>query len=259
MAASESKRSEIARAHIGTMGWSYTFWRGQLYPTGLKPKEFLMQYAKRFNSVELDSTFYRIPSAYSAKIWREDVPEGFLFSAKFPRVVTHLKMLHDCEREVNVFIRRISELRDKLGPLLLQFPSSFGVEKLPRLQEFLSKLPKGFRYAVEVRNKTLQVEKLKSLLRDQAVALVVVNQPVLENEITADFVYVRCEGDRSKVKGTLGKVEVDRSEDIEKWAFQARELLNRQLEVFGYFSKYYSGYPPNDADRLLKSLLKDTS
>lgn len=236
------------------MGWSYSFWAGDFYPTGLKPKEFLTEYAKHFDSVELDSTFYRIPSANSTKAWREEVPEGFLFSAKFPRIITHLKMLRDCEREVHAFVSRMSELQDKLGPLLLQFPSSFGADQLPRLQEFLLTLPKGFRCAVEVRNKALQGEKLQSLLREHGVAMVLVNQPVFEEEVTADFAYVRWEGDRSKVKGTLGKVEVDRTEDIEKWAFQVRKLLNRQVEVFGYFSKYYSGYPPNDANQLLKSL-----
>jgi uncharacterized protein YecE (DUF72 family) len=251
---SEGERDIIGKAHMGTMGWSYEFWVGEFYPHGLKPKEFLAEYTKHFDSVELDNTFYRIPSASTVKAWGEQTPEGFLFSAKFPRVVTHVKMLRDCEREVDTFISRMAHLEDKLGPLLLQFPSSFGSKHFPVLQEFLPTLPKGFRYVVEVRNKSLLGEELRSLLRENGVAQVLVRQPVLKEEVTADFVYVRWEGDRSKVNGTLGKVELDRTEDNGKWAVQVKKLLNRHLEIFGYFGKYYSGYPPNDAKQLLNLL-----
>jgi uncharacterized protein YecE (DUF72 family) len=254
VATSEGKRSRIGNAHIGTMGWSYRFWAGDFYPEELKPAEFLAEYAKHFDTVELDNTFYRIPSANTTKAWKEQVPEGFLFSAKFPRVITHVKMLRDCEREMDAFISRMSQLQNKLGPLLLQFPNSFGSKHFPLLQEFLPTLPKGFRYAVEVRNKGLLGEKLRSLLGKNGVAQVLVNKPVLEEEVTDDFAYVRWEGDRSKVDGTLGKVEVDRTEDIGKWAVQLENFMDREMEVFGYFSKYYSGYPPNDVEQLLKLL-----
>lgn len=233
------------------MGWSYTFWAGNFYPKELKPKSFLAEYGKHFDSVELDNTFYRIPSANTTKAWKEQVPDGFLFSAKFLRVITHVKMLSDCERELDTFVSRMSQLQSKLGPLLLQFPRSFGSKQFPLLQGFLPALPKGFRYAVEVRNRSLLGEKLNSLLRENGVALVLVDQPVLEEQVTAGFVYLRWEGDRNKVDGTLGKVEVDRTEDIRKWAVQVKNFLDRQIEVFGYFSKYYSGYPPNDAKQLL--------
>jgi uncharacterized protein YecE (DUF72 family) len=252
--ASKGKRDRIEKLHIGTMGWSYSFWVGDFYPERLKPAGFLAEYAKHFDSVELDNTFYRVPSANTTKAWKEQTPQSFLFSAKFPRVITHVKMLRDCEREVDTFISRMSQLQNKLGPLLLQFPSQFGSKHFPLLQEFLPTLPKGFRYAVEVRNEGLLVEKLYALLRENSVALVLVSQPVLEEEVTADFVYTRWEGDRGKVNGTLGKVEVDRTEEIEKWAVHVKNLLDRRVEVFGYFSKYFSGYPPNDAEQLLKLL-----
>jgi uncharacterized protein YecE (DUF72 family) len=254
--ASEGKRDRIGKVHVGTMGWSYGFWLGSFYPDGLKPKDFLAEYSKHFDTVELDNTFYRIPSVSTSKAWKEQTPEGFLFSAKFPRVITHIKMLQDCEGERDTFISRISQLQKKLGPLLLQFPGSFGSKHLPLLQEFLPSLPKGFRYAVEVRNKSLRGEKLNSLLRENSVALVLAGQPVLEEEVTADFVYLRWEGDRSKVNGALGKIEVDRTEDTARWAVQVKKFLDRQAEVFGYFSKYYSGYPPQDAEQLLDLLLQ---
>jgi len=170
-------------------------------------------------------------------------------------VVTHIKMLKDCEREVHIFTSRMSLLRNKLGALLLQFPSQFSSKHFWLLQDFLSALPKGFHYAVEVRNKGLKTEKLLSLLRENSVALVLVDQHELKEPVTANFAYVRWEGDRSKVKGTLGKIEVDRTEDIRKWSVELKKMLLDKVEVFGYFSKYYSGYPPSDAEQILKALL----
>ncbi len=252
MATPKGKRGRIEKLHLGTMGWSYGFWVGRLYPEKLKPPEFLTEYAKHFDTVELDNTFYRIPSTSTTQAWREQTPDGFLFSAKFPRVVTHIKMLRDCEREVEIFISRMSQLRNKLGPLLLQFPASFNAKHFPDLQQFLSILPKGYRYAVEVRNKDWAGTKLSSLLREKSVAQVSAAQPSLE--ATSDFVYIRWEGDRSKVDGTLGRVEVDETVEIAKSADTVKNFLDQHLEVFGYFSKYYSGYPPSDVEQLLNLL-----
>jgi uncharacterized protein YecE (DUF72 family) len=256
MATPQSKRTEIDKVHIGTMGWSYTFWRGNFYPTSLKPEAYLTEYSKHFNSVEVDNTFYRIPSTSTVRNWEKQTPAHFLFSAKFPRVITHVKMLRDCEKEAEAFTASMSQLHGKLGPLLLQFPSTFEPERLSLLKDFLSALPKSCRYAVEVRNRKLLGDKLSSLLREYNVAQVLVNQPFAPSieEIASDFVYARWEGDRKKVFGTLGKMEVDRMEYIRKWAEKLKSLLDDQIEVFGYFSKYYSGYPPADAKQLLSLL-----
>jgi len=117
-------------------------------------------------------------------------------------------------------------------------------------------LPRVYRYAVEVRNKSLLGENLYSLLRENKVALVLRDQPgaTIVEEVTANFVYIRWEGDREKVTGTLGKVEVDRTEDVREWTHRTRNLLDRQIEVFGYFSKYYSGYPPGDVKQFMSLL-----
>ena len=256
MATPQDRQARIEKVHVGTMGWSYRFWSGRLYPKGLKPKEFLTEYAKHFNSVELDNTFYKTPSSSTVKGWKEQTPEGFKFSAKFPRLITHVKRLQNCEKEVDLFISSMSQLQTKLGPLLLQFPSTFGCRQLPSLQSFLLSLPKSCRYAVEVRNKSLLGEKLYSILRESRVAFALTGQlsASLVEETTADFAYVRWQGDRGKVTGTLGKTEVDRAEDMRKWAEKIAVLLNRGLEVFGYFSKYYSGYPPDDAEQFLRLL-----
>lgn len=92
--------TKIGKVHIGTMGWSYTFWLGKLYPKECKPEQFLSQYSKHFDTVEVNSTFYRIPYKSTVTKWRDQTPAEFIFSAKFPRVITHEKMLRNCEKRV---------------------------------------------------------------------------------------------------------------------------------------------------------------
>jgi len=240
--------------HIGTMGWSYNFWTGNFYPAGLKSEEFLAAYSKHFDTVEIDNTFYRVPYKSSVEKWKEQTPADFIFSAKFPRKVTHLKVLRDCEEEVRYFLETMKTLQSKLGPLLLQFPPKFGPKDIPALKDFIPILPKGYRFAVEVRNKNLLVDELYSLLRENGIALVLLDSPIMPRmeEVTASFVYTRWEGDRNKLSGTLGRVEIDKREDLRDWSKRIRKMLDDSIEVFGYFSKFYSGHPPSDAIELLK-------
>ena len=239
--------------HVGTMGWSYGFWKGNFYPKTLASKEFLAYYAKQFSTVEVDSTFYRIPRRQSVTDWKAQTPKGFLFALKFPQVITHVKMLEDCVEETNVFLERIGLLKEKLGALLLQFPNAFGTEHVPLLRDFLPTLPKAHRYVVEVRNRKLLNDDFYSVLRDNNVVLAWVDSPFLPqiSEVTSDFVYVRWVGDRRRFRGTLGRIEVDRKAQINAWAEKLQPFLKEQTEVFGYFSKYYSGHSPSDAKALL--------
>lgn len=235
------------------MGWSYDFWIGNFYPKDAG--NLLTEYGKNFNTVEIDNTFYRIPSKDTVRNWKEEVPDDFIFTAKFPRKITHLKMLQDCSEELEVFIEHMSLLGNKLGPLLMQFPPAFKPEKSGILKDFLATLPEG-RFALEIRNKKWLDEKFYALLRDNGVALVLVDHPWMPrmSTITADFTYIRWEGDRNKIKGTLGKVERDRNEDIKNWGIKIKSFLEDSVEVFGYFSKFYSGYPPGDVRMLLDIL-----
>jgi uncharacterized protein YecE (DUF72 family) len=186
------------RLHVGTMGWSYGFWKGKFYPEGLASKEFLAYYAKRFSTVEVDSTFYRIPRTQSVTDWKARTPEGFIFSLKFPQVITHVKMLENCEEETNVFLERVALLEEELGALLLQFPYAFGTKHVPLLRDFLPTLPKKHRYVVEVRNRRLLNHDFYSVLRDNNVVLAWVDSPFMPqiSEVTSDFIYVRWVGDR---------------------------------------------------------------
>jgi uncharacterized protein YecE (DUF72 family) len=245
-----------AKIHIGTMGWSYDFWTSNFYPKDAKPDSFLSEYAKHFHTVEVDNTFYRIPSKDTVVKWRDQTPPEFLFSAKFPRRITHEKMLKDCDEIVRVFFERMSLLQVKHGPLLLQFPYAFKLEHLDLLRDFLSTLPKTLQLVVEVRNKKLLTEELYSLLQENRTALALVEQPFMPTTevMTSNFAYIRLEGDRRKVSGTLGKVEIDRTEDVSRWAEKIKKWADLSSDVFVYFSKFYSGHPPTDAKQLASLL-----
>jgi uncharacterized protein YecE (DUF72 family) len=170
-------------------------------------------------------------------------------------MITHVKMLKKCEYETDVFLDRVRLLGDKLGVLLLQFPPNFGVEHLPDLEAYLEKLPKEIRFAVEVRNKTLLNQTFYSLLETNRFALVWVDNLLMAeiNTITTNFLYFRWEGNRKKVNGTLGKLEVNRTGDLKLEAERIQLFLNK-IDVFGYFGKYYSGFPPSDVSNIQSSL-----
>ena len=242
------------KLHIGTMGWSYIFWKGNFYPEMLPSKKLLAYYSRQFNTVEVNSTFYRIPLKQTIVDWYEQTPSEFLFSLKFPRIITHIKMLEKCQEETSLFLERVKLLKEKLGVLLLQFPYKFGNEKVTVLHEFLKRLPKDLRYAVEIRNRKLLNENLYSILSENDVALTWEDTPFMPiiDKVTSDFFYLRWKGDRRQVEGIMGKVEVNKYEKTRLWADKVKPFLDKQTEIFGYFSKYYSGHPPSDVYEFLK-------
>ena len=238
------------------MGWSYNFWKGTFYPADLDSNKFLTFYSKEFDTVEVDSTFYRIPREETATDWKEQTPKNFIFSLKFPRIITHIKMLRDCQRETQVFLDRVKLLQEKLGPLLLQFPSTFKQTNLPSLNDFLNTLPRKYHYAVEVRNKSLLIPEFFSVLAENNVSYAWTENPTMPSidKKTSDFIYARLEGDRKEVAGTTGKTEINKSITTNKWAEKLKRQINEGAEVFAYFSKYYSGNPTSDAHELLEYL-----
>jgi len=145
----------MASLCIGTSAFTATGWEGTFYPPGTKPADFLSYYSRRFNSVEVDSTFYRIPSKATVLGWDNKTPEGFVFAAKVPQSITHEKVLVECEAEFKEFVQTMDLLGDKLGPLLLQFryfnkKKFLGVNDFfARLRPFLKKLPKGHKFSPE--------------------------------------------------------------------------------------------------------------
>ena len=163
----------IGVPHIGTQGWSVPGWQGLLYPTGLRPNRRLAIYAHVFNSVEVNSTFYALPSPQTVRGWYDDTPPDFKFALKAPRSITHERRLRDSGRELTDFLAVAELLGDKLGPILIQLPPSFGPGALPALSEFLRLLPvDSFRFCVEVRHPSLHSPGVRSLLHRRGVGMV---------------------------------------------------------------------------------------
>lgn len=245
----------MSKLHLGTIGWSYNFWKGTFYPAKSTSKDFLAYYASQFNTVEVDSTFYRIPTQQTVQNWVAQTPEDFLFALKFPQLITHIKMLKNCQPETEAFLNRVALLGQKLGPLLIQFPPTFTAQHFADLADYLRKLPKNHRYVVEVRDKSWLTPEFFSLLSENGIALAWADSALMAEvrEITGAFLYMRWEGDRARVVGTLGKIEADKTADRARWGEILKPYLER-IDVFGYFAKYYSGFPPHDIKSFSESL-----
>jgi uncharacterized protein YecE (DUF72 family) len=245
------------RLYLGTQGWSYPSWVGNFYPPRTPQSEFLEQYARQFNTVELDTTFYAVPRESTVAGWRERTPAGFRFSAKFPKLITHEKLLVDCRAETMAFLNIMTQLDQKLGPLLLQMPPSYNATNLDALAAFLETLPTGLRYALEVRHRSwLQVEtraKLLALLALRGVALCLVEHlwmPRLD-ELTSDYVYVRWLGRREDIPDDdFSAVRIDRDKHLDSWAEQLAGYLRERVIVYGYFNNHYQGHSPSSVRAL---------
>src|SRR5688500_17854487 len=153
-----------AQIHVGTSGYSYKHWIGRYYPADLKPSEWLRFYLKDFDTVELNNTFYQLPSEETFDNWRRSTPRDFLFAVKGSRFLTHMIKLKDAGRGLTNFMPRAERLRGKLGPVLWQLPPGWKVN-VERLEEFLALLPREHRYTFELRNHTWMTEEVYAVLR----------------------------------------------------------------------------------------------
>lgn len=260
---------------LGTASWSSKEWVGKFYPAGTKAADYVTEYAKRFPTVEIDSSFYGIPRTSALEAWRKGTPAGFLFAAKVPKVITHDKCLVDCQEDMEAFLRAVSILGDRLGPILFQFQyysRKKGMTQgdfLERLEPFLKTLPKkGFRYALEVRNKDWIDGALIDLLGTHGIALALIDHPymhspeelmAIEGILTAPFVYIRWLGDRyaiERITQVFNETVIDRQADLEKWIPAVKHILDQRKPVFGYFNSHYSGYAPADV-QLFIDMMKD--
>jgi uncharacterized protein YecE (DUF72 family) len=253
---------QIPNLRVGTSSWSSQDWVGVFYPAGTAPADFIAEYAKHFDIVEVDSTFYRTPSVALVRSWGARTPAGFLLAAKFPLVITHEKVLVDCASELAEFLNAMDHLGDKLGPLLLQFPY-FNKQAFPqpqdflvRLAKFLDQLPRGRAYAIELRNKYWINDRLLDLLRARNISLALIDHPWMtpadqlvakQDMVTAGFVYLRWLGDRKGIEERTkhwDSVIIDRRREMETWIRIIRALLKRGLRILGFFNNHYAGFAP---------------
>ena len=251
---------------LGTSSFTAAGWEGSLYPLGMRSKDYLRYYASQFQTVEIDSTFYGTPAASTVTNWKERTPQDFIFTVKVPQVITHEKVLVDCEPDFEEFIERMHLLGDKLGPMLLQFPK-FDKWVLKSADKFRGRLQSFFkraadlnagRFAVEVRNKDWVDAKLMGLLIEQNVALALTDTSFMPRPwemkgaldlITADFTYVRWLGNRKGIeeKTTIwDKTVVDRQDDLKSWVVVLRRLVEdkRIRKIFAFANNHYAGHAP---------------
>jgi uncharacterized protein YecE (DUF72 family) len=240
--------------YLGTSGWSYGDWEGTLYPEGLPAGARLAEYVKRFSTVEIDSTFYGTPRRSTVQKWREVAPDGFLFAAKFPQEITHENNLVGAEAETDAFLRTMSELGDRLGPLLLQLPPSFDVEGMGVLEDFLKRLPEGFRYAVEVRHRSWIGSDLPQMLRERGVALTLIDYPRMSRmeAATSDFVYIRWLGDRREFPEGHTHLKKERDDDLLWWSDLVDRFLDEGRTVFAYANNHYQNHSPSTLERFME-------
>lgn len=236
------------------MGWSYNFWKNNFYSSQSKPETFLEEYSKHFNTVEVNSSFYRVPSISTLNNWKNQTSKNFCFALKVPKRITHENKTLDSSH-LEYFLDAVIHLGSKLGPLLFQFPYSFKLARIDYLKDLVSILPKNIRYSFEVRNKSWLIDHFYNFLSENNIALVMGDSTWLGEikKITSDFVYFRWEGDRKQIKGKKGVVEKDRTNDLKEWSKKIMSLPD-EVEVYGYFSKYFSGHPPTDVKQLLTYL-----
>jgi uncharacterized protein YecE (DUF72 family) len=247
---------------LGTSAFTAAGWPGTFYPADMPPKDFLSFYATRFHTVEVDSTYYRTPSVSTVKGWAAKTPEDFIFSMKVPQVVTHEKCLLDCEKDFENFVDVAGNLGKKLGPMLLQFPyfnkSKFKSlpEFLARLKPFLKNLPRKKQFALEIRNKSWLAPPLIDLLKENNVALALIDQawmPPIDqwfakfDPITADFTYIRWLGDRKGIEQHTkiwDKTIVDRSGEMQVWVKYCRQITRKGVKIYAYANNHYAGHGP---------------
>jgi uncharacterized protein YecE (DUF72 family) len=267
-------KSLPSNLYVGTQSWSCKDWVGVFYPKQTKPADYIAEYAKHYAAVEIDSTFYRIPSKSTVAAWNEKTPENFIFAAKIPQVITHEKFLRDCQDELKAFLNVMDILEDKLGALLFQFryyrkaEIASGDEFIERLAPFLKKFPTGYRFALEVRNKTWLNEELLDLLRKHKIAFALTDHPWMENVnrlmerldvVSSDFCYVRWLGDRKKIEEETKRwdsVIIDRRREMTQWIPAIKQLMARDIgAVYAFFNNHYAGYAPGSID-LFKEMWK---
>lgn len=248
-------RLELRELKIGCSGWSYKDWDGIFYPKGLPAKDYLPYYSKVFNCVEIDSSFYRIPNQFMVSQWRTKTPEGFLFSPKLPKKITHENKLVNSESTLVYFYSVMSKLKDKLGPIAIQLPPSVKLSTHEKvMKDFVSQLSPEFKHAIEFRHKSWFTPEVYSLLRKNNIAMVWSLNQYVETppEPTADFLYLRMVGDREITE--FNGIQKDRSEDMKRWAASVQETAGKFESGYVFFNNHFAGFSPESSNEFRRLL-----
>jgi uncharacterized protein YecE (DUF72 family) len=249
---------------IGCSGWSYTAWKGPFYPPNLESSEWLRYYSQKFDYVEIDSSFYKIPNQFMVKNWDRKTPDNFRFAAKFPKIITHDKHLVDVKEEVELFLKVMEPLREKTLALLIQLPPSMEIiPGLDGLRQLVPLLDSKFRYAVEVRHQSWFQDLAYNFFANNNLCMVwsqlagIRTPPI----VTTDFLYVRFIGDRSIDENNFGKIQKDRVLEMSKLARRVKRVEeekkkeNKELSLAMIAANnHYAGFGPGTANMFRKMI-----
>ena len=236
----------MSALRIGCSGWTYKDWTGPFYPPGTKDRERLEYYATRFDTAELNASFYRLPSEGMVEGWARRAPAGFLFAWKVSRFITHNKKLRDCKDSVDLVFGRMAPLGDKLGPALVQLPPMLHRDD-DRLARFLDLLPKGRRCTVEFRHPSWYEPAVFAILADHDAALCISDHHSAPSpwEVTASWAYVRGHGPGGRYRGRYPPTQ------LTEWAARLTGWRRQGRDVFAYFDNDIKSAAPLDALALM--------
>ena len=239
----------MSRFFCGTSGWNYNDWRSRFYPRDLPQSKWLSYYSQKFDTVEINNSFYRLPSEDTFKAWHDESSDGFTFAVKASRYLTHMKKLKDPQQPMDNVLSHSAGLGIKRGPILYQLPPYWHIN-LERLESFLRLLPSELRHVFEFRDDTWQCEEVWSLLSKYRIGYCIMDSPGLPLHLktTADFSYIRMHSGGEETSGNY------RDEHLNIWAERVNDLLERG-DVYIYFNNDYRAFAVNNA-LTLKQLVK---
>jgi len=241
-----SEKKRTGKAFIGCSGFSYEHWRGVFYPEDLLQKKWLEYYAKKFSTVELNVTFYRVPKESAFEGWRTRTPEKFIFVVKGSKLITHLKSLKDVDEPVSEFISRAGFLKEKLGLILWQLKPSHKID-LPLLKNFTEVLKAkagAVRHAFEFRNQTWFTDEVYALLKEQEMTFCFADYPSGFPEPSDEFsyIYIRRHGPSGQAyRGCYSE------EQLKELSARVKSWLSQGKDVYVYFNNDIGGYAPKNA------------
>jgi uncharacterized protein YecE (DUF72 family) len=238
------------RHYIGTSGWHYKHWLDKFYPTGLNAKDQFSYYLSFFDTVEINNSFYRLPSKETFRKWCSETPENFLFSVKASRFITHMKKLSNPQDSPNLFLSHAAELAEKLGIVLFQLPPGWKIN-VERFDNFVKALPQDQRFVFEFRNSSWYTEDIYAILRERNCGFCIYElaghtSPMV---ITANFVYIRLHGPGNKYQGSYS------DESLGKWAEQILQWKDEGKDVYVYFDNDQDAFATYNAITL-KDMLR---
>lgn len=262
-----SEKTEIqnikSKIEIGCQGWNYDDWTTKadgvsvFYPRGTRSNQMLETYAKVFDTIEVDSTFYAIPASSAVENWYRKTPEKFTFSLKMPQEITHEYGLREPSFPImEEFCERVLLLKEKLGAVLIQLPPNFEASKenAQALREFLVELPKAIRFGVEFRNREWMIDWTFEELEKNKIALCLVEGSWIPRQLifeaiqkpTADFAYIRFMGERDLT--SFDKILRSQDANLQMWKMEIERI--KAADVFVYFSNFYEGHAPTSVNKL---------